>query len=136
MSWLKNIIETVRGSEDFSDIKSSTLRDILNGNILTKRYFQKQYGLLALLAILAIFYIDNRYYSERQLSKAISLKKEIQDLKYESLTLSAELMEKSRQSNVVRLIKEKGLDLKEMDTPPIVIDASARKGKLTITATE
>ena len=55
MSWFKKITEAIVGSEDFSDIKSSSVRDILNGNILTKRFFQKQYGLLLLVAVLAFF---------------------------------------------------------------------------------
>jgi hypothetical protein len=45
MSWFKKIIDAIRGSEDFSDIKTSTFRDILNGNILTKNFLRKQYGL-------------------------------------------------------------------------------------------
>jgi len=55
MSWFKKITDAIRGSEDFSDIKSSTLRDVLNGNILTKKFFQKQYGLLIMIAVLTFF---------------------------------------------------------------------------------
>jgi len=49
-----------------------------------------------MIAILAFLYVDNRYYCEKQLSKVLKLKRELQDIKYESLTLSAELMEKRR----------------------------------------
>ena len=127
MSWFKKIAEAVRGSEDFSDIKSSSLRDILNGDILTKRFFQKQYGLLIMIAVLAFLYIDNRYYCETQLAKEIELKKKILDAKYESLTISAELMEISRQSNVMKAVNENGLGLVENTTPPIVIEDSIAK---------
>lgn len=122
MSRFKKIIESIKGSEDFSDIKSSTLRDILNGNILTKKFIQKQYGLLIMLAVLAFFYIDNRYYCETQISKETKLKKEIEDAKYESLTISAELMTLSRRTNVIKMLKEKNIDLKESTTPPITIE--------------
>lgn len=121
MSLFKKIFDAIKGSEDFSDIKSSTVRDILNGNILTKRFFQKQYGVIILIAVLAFFYVDNRYYCETQLAKEIELKKKIQDLKYESLTISAELMQMSKQSNVLKMVKERGLTLKETEIPPIVI---------------
>jgi len=40
MSWFKKIAETIKGNEDFSDIKSSTLRDVINGNILTKKFLK------------------------------------------------------------------------------------------------
>jgi len=124
MSWIKKIAEAIKGSEDFSDIKSSTARDILNGNILTKKFFKKQYGLLAMIAVLALLYVDNRYYCETQLLKEIRLKKEILDLKYEALTLSADLMTISRQSNVLNNVNSSGLKLIETNTPPIVIKDS------------
>jgi len=124
MSWFKKIVDAVRGSEDFSDIKSSTVRDILNGNILTKKFFQKQYGLIIMIAVLVFLYVDNRYQCENQQVREIELKKKIQDVKYESLTISAELMEISRQSNVMKKVNESGLPLVESTTPPIVIEDS------------
>jgi len=124
MTFFKKITEAIRGSEDFSDIKSSTLRDILNGNILTNKFLQKQYLLLIMIAVLTFLYVDNRFYCETQLAKEIDLKKKIQDVKYESLTISAELMEISRQSNVMNKVNESGIPLIQSTTPPIVIEDS------------
>ncbi|MFW9596538.1 MAG: FtsL-like putative cell division protein [Paludibacter sp.] len=122
MSFFKRLVDNIKGNEDFNDLKSSTLRDIINGNILTKKFLKKQYPLLIMIAILAFLYVDNRYYCEKQLSKVLKLKRELQDIKYESLTLSAELMETSRQSSIRKMVKERGLTLKESSTPPVVID--------------
>jgi len=127
MSWFKKIIDAIRGSEDFSDIKSSTFRDILNGNILTKNFLRKQYGLLIMIAALTFLYVDNRFYCETQLAKEIELKKKIQDVKYESLTISAELMQLSRESNVLSLVNASGMNLQQTVTPPIVITDSLAK---------
>jgi hypothetical protein len=127
MSWFKNITDAIIGSEDFSDIKSSSLRDVINGNILTKKFIQKQYGLIAMIAVLAFFYVDNRYYCETQQAKEIQLKKKIQDLKYESLTNSAELMKISRQTTVLEMINLRGVNLIQTATPPIVIEDSIAK---------
>jgi len=127
MSWIKNITDAIIGSEDFSDIKSSSLRDVINGNILTKKFIQKQYGLIAMIAVLAFFYVDNRYYCETQQAKEIQLKKKIQDLKYESLTNSAELMKISRQTTVLEMINLRGVNLIQTATPPIVIEDSIAK---------
>jgi hypothetical protein len=124
VAWLKKIINGIVGSEHFSDIKSSSVRDILNGNILTKRFIQKQYGLIIMIAIFAFLYVDNRYYCETQLAKEVELKKSIQDLKYESLTNSAELMQLSRQSTVLQMINDRGVNLIQTATPPIVISDS------------
>lgn len=122
MLFFKNIIDKIRTSEDLSDIRSSSIRDILNGNILTKRFIRKQYLLIILLVVLSIMYIDNRFSSEKKTAYAIALKKNIQDAKYESLTISAELMEISRQSNIFLLMQSKGMQLKPGSTPPIVIE--------------
>ena len=124
MNFFKRIKDAIRGSEDFSDIKSSSIRDFLNGNILTNKFLQKQYLLLIMIAALTFLYVDNRFYCETQLAKEIDLKKKIQDVKYESLTISAELMEISRQSNVMNKVNENGINLIQSTTPPIVIDDS------------
>jgi hypothetical protein len=124
MNFFKKITDAIRGSEDFSDIKSSTIRDFLNGNILTNKFLQKQYVLLIMIAGLTFLYVDNRFYCETQLAKEIDLKKKLQDVKYESLTISAELMEISRQSNVMNKVNENGINLTQSTTPPIVIDDS------------
>lgn len=122
MSFFKNISERIRQSEDLSDLRSSSVRDILNGNILTKKFIRRQYLLIILLVVLSIGYIDNRYASEKQIANMVMLKKNIQDAKYESLTISAELMEISRQSNLLLLMESKGMQLKPGSTPPIVIE--------------
>lgn len=122
MPVFKRLIEKIRQSEDFSDLRSSSVRDILNGNILTKKFITKQYPLIALMVVLSIFYIDNRYASEKQITDITDLKRKIQDAKYESLTISAELMEISRQSNILLLLQEKGMDLRPGTTPPIVVE--------------
>ena len=124
MSWYKKIAEAIKGNEDFSDIKSSTIRDVINGNILSKKFIQKQYGLLIMIAILAFMYVDNRFYCETQLAKTIELKDKIKDVKYESLTISAQLMRISRQSNILKMIEERGIDLDESTTPPVVIETA------------
>lgn len=77
-----------------------------------------------MIAFLLFMYIDNRYYCETQMIKVIEMKKKIQDVKYESLTISAQLMELNRQSNIQNMVRERGLNLQETDTPPMVIKDS------------
>lgn len=118
----KSFWEKIRNSENFIDLKSSNVRDILNGNILTSRFIRKQYMLILMLVVLSIFYIDNRYTSEKQIKQVAELKRQIQDAKYESLTISAELVEISRQSNVYKLLQERGIPVKPGNSPAIVIE--------------
>jgi Bacteriodetes cell division protein (FtsL-like) len=127
MSWLRKIVESIRQSEDLKDLRSSSLRDWVNGEIFTKNVFRKQYRLLLMCAVLAFFYVDNRYSCESLIAKQIKLKKDIQDLKYESLTISAELMQLSRQSSVLEMVRARGLDLEIASIPPVVIQDSTQK---------
>ncbi|GAB1417056.1 hypothetical protein MASR2M117_24620 [Paludibacter sp.] len=122
MSFFKKILEKIRQSEDLSDIRSSSFRDILNGNILTKKFFRKQLYFIILLVFIAIAYIDNRYACEKQIEYSLSLKRKIQDAKYESLVISAELMKITTQTNIQNLLESKGMKLKPGKTPPIVIE--------------
>ncbi|MDR2824721.1 MAG: hypothetical protein LBB41_05920 [Prevotellaceae bacterium] len=117
----KEILDKIKDSEDFSDLKSSSVRDLLNGNIFLKKFFRRQYLLLLLVACLTFIYIDNRYYCEKQLKKSIQMTSELQDLRYESLVVSADLMKLSRQSNICRQINERGINIKESKTPPIIV---------------
>ena len=127
MSRFKKVIESIKGNEDFSDIKSSTVRDILNGDIFSKKIFKKQTKLMIMIALLMFAYVDNRFSCERQLATEIELKKKIQDVKYESLTISAELMKISRQTSVLNMINTRGVDLVQTSTPPIVIADSVEE---------
>ena len=49
---------------------------------------------------------------------------EVEDLRAEALSTSAKLMSVSRQSEVFRLVRDKGLGLEELKSPPyrLVID--------------
>jgi len=122
---MKRLIDRIKQNEDFQDIVSSSPRDILNGNILTKRFFRRQYLLIALVVFLAVVYINNRYESEKMMTRISALKKDIQDARYESLTISAELAEITRQSSIEELLHNKNMQLKPGQQSPIVIETAS-----------
>ena len=68
-----------------------------------------------------IFYIHNRYASQQQQIEIDRLKKELTDIKYDALTRSSELMEKSRQSRIEEYISSKESDLQTSTNPPYLI---------------
>lgn len=119
-------VQKIKENPDFKELRKSSFRDILNGNILTKQVIRKQFPLLVMLVLLALLYIDNRYASERQLRASYELQKQIQDAKYVSLSISADLMDITRQSNITTLLKEKGLELELGEEPPVVIHRNTR----------
>lgn len=87
-----------------SDLKHMSVKSILGGDILANDFFKRQTSLLLLIMVLTILYIDNRYTSQQELIEIDRLKKELTDIKYDALTRSSELMEKSRQSRIEEYI--------------------------------
>ena len=101
--------------------KSNSLKSILGGDILATDFFRRQTKLLVLIMVLIIFYIHNRYASQQQQLEIDKLKKELIDIKYDALTRSSELMEKSRQSRIEDYISTKESDLQTSTHPPYLI---------------
>lgn len=124
MGWIKKTINRIIVNEDFQDLKSSKIIDFINGNILTKNVLKKQYPFLLFVALLTFLYVDNRFYNEKQLSKMLKMQRELRDIKYESLTISAELMKISRQSSIREMIKERGLTLREGNKPAVILNVT------------
>ena len=101
--------------------KHMSIRSILGGDILANDFFKRQTSLLILLMILTILYIDNRYTSQQELIEIDRLKKELTDIKYNALTRSSELMEKSRQSRIEEYISTEESHLETATNRPYLI---------------
>ncbi|MBR5470030.1 MAG: hypothetical protein IKU78_06140 [Paludibacteraceae bacterium] len=69
----------------------------------------------------SFWYIDNRYVCEKKMLQITKLEKELQDRKFVWLTISADLTQLSRQSEVEKVIKEKNIELKVSSEPAIRI---------------
>jgi len=114
--------EAVNKKADESKKKKRTsLKSILGGDILATDFFRRQTKLLVLIMVFIIFYIHNRYASQQQQIEIDRLKKELTDIKYDALTRSSELMEKSRQSRIEEYISSKESDLQTSTNPPYLI---------------
>lgn len=101
--------------------KHMSIRSILGGDILANDFFKRQTSLLILIMVLTILYIDNRYTSQQELIKIDQLKKELTDIKYDALTRSSELMEKSRQSRIEEYISTEESHLETSTNRPYLI---------------
>ena len=98
--------------------RSPTWMDVVGGNFLATDFLRRQMGLLVLLVILALFYISNRYAVQQQMIEIDKLQKELNHVKYLSLTRSSELTEQSRQSRIEEALREMGSELGVSTQPP------------------
>lgn len=108
---------SAKGSTD----NGMSLKNILGGDILTNDFFRRQVKLLVLLVIFAIIYISNRYSCQQEMIEIDQLKKELTDIKYDALTRSSELTEKSRQSHIEEYVSKEESALQTSTNPPYLI---------------
>ena len=112
---VKNIIKEI---ENLNEIKKSSFKDILTGDILNRKFIQKQFGVVLLTICLMFIYMDNRMKCEQQLIKIDSLNKELANEKYICMVTEAELLKNSRIEQVKEIIKKHNLNLEEESLPP------------------
>lgn len=120
---LKEAIVRQAIEEEASDSSSFTLRKILGGDILTAQIIRRQIWLVILIVFFVVIYISNRYSIQKDLIELDQLQKELQDTKYKALSTSSQITEKSRESNVLNMLKHsKDSTLHIATQPPYIIN--------------
>ena len=105
-------------SEKNNNQKKAGMKSFLGGTILTDNRVTRQLPFLFFLVFLAIVQITNRNWSERTIRQIEVLQDTIDELRSESITLSARLMDASRPSEVLRKVEQAGIGLEEPVKPP------------------
>ncbi len=98
--------------------KSFSLRDLLDGNVLTRKAVLKQSRFILLLVLIAFASIANRNHSEKTVIRLNRLQGDVKEMRAKSITFSSDLVRISRQSEVVRLVNRYELGLQENLEPP------------------
>ena len=117
---LKQLVNDIRSNPNF-DRATGVLQDLIDGNILVRKYFRRQYPLLFIIACFLILYIGNRYTCDKNMRHHRELVKEIVDLRYELLSISAQLTEKSRGSVIEDSVRSQIPRLHVSRVPSIII---------------
>lgn len=98
--------------------KAGFLKGLISGTVISDSIILKDVKYSAMIALLAIIFIANRFNAERVEREITVLEQEVRDLRAESLSVSADLGSVSRQSEITDLVKERGLGLEELREPP------------------
>jgi Bacteriodetes cell division protein (FtsL-like) len=96
----------------------SFIKELLSGSMVSEKIILNNIGYVSLITFLAAVYIGNRFHAEKVTRETTRLQREVKDLRAESLSTSADLMYISKQSEVFSMVREKGLNLEELKTPP------------------
>ena len=98
--------------------KSLSFRDLLDGNVLTRKSVIKQSRFILLLVLIAFFSIANRNHAEKTVIQLSRLQSDVKEMRAKSISISSDLVKISRQAEVVRLVNRYNLGLEENLEPP------------------
>ena len=106
-------------AEELKEMVGGSVKGLLDGRTLADKLIRKNLILILFLTLLGVLYIANGYHAEKMYKKKVALEREVQELRFESITNAAQLMFISKQSEVKRRINEEGLNLEESKEPPV-----------------
>jgi hypothetical protein len=98
--------------------KAFSFRDLVDGNVLTRKAVLKQSRFILLLVGIAFFSIANRNHAEKTVIQLTYLQEDVKELRAKSISTSSELVKTSRQSEVNKLVNRYELGLEENLEPP------------------
>ncbi|MGC9330482.1 MAG: FtsL-like putative cell division protein [Bacteroidales bacterium] len=97
------------------------LQEVLDGSLLARENVIKQLPFIIFLALLGLIYITNRYHAEKVFVLTEETRKEIRELRSEKISVQSELMRKSRQQEVLKMLKQQKVELGYAQEPPVKI---------------
>ncbi|MDH6312889.1 hypothetical protein M2137_001674 [Parabacteroides sp. PFB2-10] len=97
--------------------KRFSLLYILGGGVLKEDFIVKHTKMIVLIVLLIFFFIGNRYTCMQKLKEIDLLQQQLQDVRFEALSISSTLTGHSRQSQIESLVEEQGLELESAKTP-------------------
>lgn len=119
---LKEVIKQNATEEESPLSKNFTLNKILGGDILTSSTIRRQIWVFLLIAFFTLIYISNRYSCQQDLIEIDKLQERLQDAKFKALSSSSQMTERSRESNVLELLRNNSdSTLKTPNQPPYII---------------
>lgn len=109
-------VDAGKNSEDAAT-KASTIRGF--GGLLKSGWIAKNVPFFLFLTLLAIIYIANGHYGDKTIRKINKVSKDLKELQYEYKTLKADVMFRSKESELVKAVAPLGL--KTLEEPPVRI---------------
>jgi cell division protein FtsL len=113
--------EFIPPRQEVRESKRITMKELLGGGVLSREVVLKQIPFVLFLFALILLYIANQYRGDKVMTEVFKLDKRVKELRTESVSTAFELMEKSKQTQVIKLIESQGLGLEEAVIPPYKI---------------
>ena len=124
--------------QDVENIKLNTpkiagmgkaFKDVLSGDIFGSQVLLKHLPYLVFLVFLALVYIAIGYAAEDSVRQINKDKAELKEMRSEYITIKSDLMYATKQSELIKILQEKGFQLEESFEPPKKIEISEKELK-------
>ncbi|MBR5687072.1 MAG: hypothetical protein IKX36_03845 [Prevotella sp.] len=120
---VKEVIQQTAREDEQPASSSFSLREILGGDILSTQFLRQQIWLILLIALFSIIYVGNRYSCQKKMLTINHLNKQVVEQRYKMLSVSSELTERCRETQVLQLLRENNdTTLHIADQPPYIIE--------------
>ena len=90
-------------------------KDLIQGRFFSLDFFKRNWYYVVFIVAMALDYIGNKFSSQRSIQELITLKTELANAQTDLVNASAKYNSMIRESQMVKLMSEKRLDL----TPPL-----------------
>ena len=118
---LKEIKQNVR-EDDNVPVGTLTLRKILGGDVLSADLVRRNIWLVVLIVFFTVVYVASRYQCQQDMILIDKMEGELKDAKYKALSSSSTLTERSRESQVLKVLRQNNDSLLHIsDQPPYII---------------
>lgn len=118
----KSLKEMLKEKAKDDSLRHFSLTSILGGDMLSASIVRRQVWLILLIALFMLVSITNRYSSQQSIIEIDQLEKDLKTAKFKALSSTSRLTEETRQTNVLRLLKNnKDSALQLPNQPPYII---------------
>lgn len=97
-----------REAKEEQDVSSPFSISRTLGGVIIARAVQRQIGLVLLVCAFLIIYISNRYLCQKKMVEIAKVERKMRDAHNKAVACTSMLTEKSRESNVMRLLSSYG----------------------------
>lgn len=117
--------EVVGSTEEKPKKRTKTKRliaDIMGGDVFSKDGFVNMFPFIFYIVFLLMFYITNIYIAEDMSREIARLNRKVEDLHVEYVYLKSEITKITKQSNMVDMLKNKGIKESVVPLKKIVVE--------------
>lgn len=101
----------------FSRLLGNTMR----GRLISTDFFSRHWITVALLVLMFVWYITNKYECQTSMETIQKLEKRLEIVKTERVREQSRYMSRIRESSMHDLVRRNNLDLEVQETPPFKI---------------